>query len=256
MLQLPEPIKVASKEGNKATFEISPLMPGYGATIANPLRRVLLSSLTGAAVTSIKIKGVEHEFSTVTGVLEDVIEIILNVKKLRFRVYGDGPVKLMLETSGDKKVSGHDIKLTSDVELINKDQHIATITDKKSSFSMEIEIERGMGYVSVEQRRKEKLPIGVIAIDAIFSPVKMVNFSVENVRVGDRIDYNKVIMEVETDGSIQPEDAMKSASEILISHFKLLSEIEVPEIKEAKSSEKSPKKEVKEKKEAKAKKKK
>src|SRR3989344_4587318 len=125
MLQLPEKIKTISKDGSKATFEISPLMPGYGATIANPLRRVLLSSLSGAAVTSIKIKGVEHEFSTIPGVLEDVIEVILNVKKLRFKLHGEEPIKLTLNASGAKKITGKDIKLTSDAELINEDQHIA-----------------------------------------------------------------------------------------------------------------------------------
>ena len=238
MLQLPEEIKVVAKEGNRATFEISPLMPGYGATIANPLRRVLLSSLNGTAVTSIKIKGVEHEFSTIPGVLEDVIEIILNVKKLRFKLHGEGPVKVTLEASGEKKVTGKFIKLTSDVELINEDQHIATLTDKKTTLSMELEIERGMGYVSIEQRRKEKLPIGVIAIDAVFSHVRSVNFSVENKRVGDRIDYNKIVMEIETDGSIQPEQALKSASEILLDHFKIVSEVVVPEVKEAKPAKK------------------
>lgn len=250
-LQLPEQIKVVSKEENKAVFEISPLMPGYGATIANPLRRVLLSSLNGSAVTSIKIKGVEHEFSTIPGVLEDVIEVILNVKKLRFKLYGEGPVKLVLEGSGENKLTGKDIKLTSDVELINDDQHIATLTDKKASLNIEIEIEKGVGYVPVEKRMKEKLPIGVIAIDAIFSPVKIVNFTVENIRVGDKIDFNKVVMEVETDGSIQPEEAVKNASQILIDHFRVVSEVILPEIKEVK-----PKKEPKEKKETKTKKKK
>lgn len=245
MLQLPDKIKVVSKEDSKATFEISPLMPGYGATVANPLRRVLLSSLVGAAITSIKIKGVEHEFSTIPGVLEDIIEIILNVKKLRFKVYGDGPFKLTLDISGEKEATGKDIKLTSDVELINSDQHIATLTDKKSVLSMEIEIEKGVGYVSVEQRRKEKLPIGVIAIDAIFSPVKSVNFLVENTRVGERIDYNKITMEVETDGSIQPEQAMKDAANILMDHFKLVSDIEVPETKEKIKTAKKEKKETK-----------
>jgi len=234
MLQLPEQIKVVAKEGNKATFEISPLLPGYGATIANPLRRVLLSSLTGAAVTSIKIKGVEHEFTTIPGVLEDVIEIILNVKKLRFKLHGDGPVKLTLEASGEKKLSGKDIKLTSDVELINDDQHIATLTDKKISFILELEIEKGVGYVSVEQRRKEKLPIGVIAIDAVFSPVRSVNFSVENIRVGEKIDFNKVVLEIETDGTIQPELALKNATDIILDHFRVISEVKVPEVKEPK----------------------
>lgn len=250
-LQLPEQIKIVSKDGNKATFEISPLMPGYGATIANPLRRVLLSSLMGAAVTSVKIKGVEHEFSTMNGVLEDVIEIILNVKKLRFKVHGDGPVKLNLEGSGEKKLSGADIKLTSDVEIINSDQHIVTLTDKKASFSMELEIEKGIGYVPVEQRQKDKLPIGVIAIDAVFSPIKMVNFSVDNIRVGENINFNKVTMEVETDGSIQPEKALRDASEIILNHFKAFSEIEVPEESAKKETKASAKK-----KETKAKKKK
>lgn len=231
-MQLPEKIKVVSRGGHKATFEISPLMPGYGATVANPLRRVLLSSLSGAAVTSIKIKAVEHEFSTIPGVLEDVIEIILNVKKLRFKLHGDSPLKITLEASGEKKLTGKDIKLTSDIELINEDQHMATLTDKKASLSMELEVEKGIGYVPVEQRRKEKLPIGVIAIDAIFSPVKAVNFSVENIRVGERIDYNKVVMEIETDGSIEPEQALKDAAGILVDQFKIVTDIDVPEVKE------------------------
>ena len=251
MLQLPEQLKVVSKEGNRAVFEILPLLPGYGPTIANPLRRVLLSSLTGAAITSIKIKGVEHEFSTISGVLEDTIEIILNVKKLRFKLHGDGPVKITLDASGEKQLTGKDIKLTSDVELINEDQHIATLTEKKSSFNLELEIEKGIGYISVEQRRKDKLPIGVIAVDAIFSPVKMVNFSVENIRVGERIDYNKVVMEVETDGSIQPEKAMKDAADILVDHFKVVAEIQVPETKEPKPVKKKEAKEAKTKKKAK-----
>ncbi len=250
-LQLPEQLKVVSREGNKAVFEILPLLPGYGPTIANPLRRVLLSSLTGAAITSIKIKGVEHEFSTIPGILEDTIEIILNVKKLRFKLHGDGPVKVTLDASGEKQLTGKDIKLTSDVELINDDQHIATLTEKKSSFNLELEIEKGIGYVSVEQRRKDKLPIGVIAIDAIFSPVKMVNFSIEDIRVGERIDYNKVVMEVETDGSIQPEKAMKDAAEILVDHFKVVSEIQIPEAKEPKPAKKKDAKEPKTKKKAK-----
>lgn len=229
MLQLPEQIKVVSRDGNKGVFEISPLLPGYGATIANPLRRVLLSSLEGAAVTSVKIKGVDHQFSTIDGVLEDVIEIILNLKKLRFKIVGDGPVKLTLESKGEGEVKAGDIKLTSEIELINGDQHIATITDKKTELLIELDVEKGVGYVPVEQRQKEKLAIGVIALDVSFSPVKLVNFKVENTRVGQRIDFNKITMEIETDGSIQPEQAMKDAAEILVSHFKLVSEVAVPE---------------------------
>lgn len=230
MIQLPDSIKVISKEGNKAIFEISPLTPGYGATIANPLRRVLLSSLEGSAVTSIKIKGVDHEFSTIAGVLEDVIEIILNIKKIRFNQLTDAPVKLMLSKKGEGVVTAADIESNADVEVINGDQVIATITDKKTELSIEFDVEKGIGYVPVEQRQKDKLAIGAIAIDAIFSPVRMVNFTVENIRVGQRIDFNKVVMEVETDGSIQPEAALKRSSEILADHFRLINEIAVPEV--------------------------
>jgi len=242
MLTLPEQVKTISKEGNKSVFEIGPLMPGYGATVANPLRRVLLSSMEGAAVTSIKIKGIDHEFSTLEGVQEDIIEIILNVKKLRFKLFSDGPVKLTLDVKGEKIVTAKDIKLTSDVELINDEQHIATLTDKKSELSIEIEVERGVGYVPVEQRQKDKLAIGVIAIDAIFSPVKLVNFIVENTRVGQRIDFNKITMEIETDGSIDPEAALKKAGEILNDHFRIISEIKVEEVEAPKKKEKKEKK--------------
>ena len=229
MIQLPEEVKVVKKEGNRAVFEIAPLLPGYGATVANPLRRVLLSSLEGAAITSVKIKGVDHEFSSIPGVLEDVIQLILNIKKIRVRSFSNDPVVLTLEAKGERAVTAEDIKVPADVELVNPEQHIATITDKKTELQMELTIERGKGYVPVEERQKEKLPIGVIAIDAIFSPVKMVNFTVEDVRVGQRIDFNKIVMEVETDGSISPEAALKNAADILIDHFKVVAEIKAPE---------------------------
>lgn len=227
MIQLPEQVKTIKKEGNKATFEISPLMPGYGATIANPLRRVLLSSLEGAAITSIKIKGVDHEFSTAPGVMEDIIQIILNVKRIRFKLYSDEPVKVSLHVKGEKEVTAADIKTTSEVEVINLDQHIATLTDKKADFEMELDIEKGVGYMPVEQRQKDKLAIGVIAIDAIFSPVRMVNFTVDNVRVDQRIDYNRITLDLETDGSIEAEEALKRASEILVRHFEAIGSVEV-----------------------------
>lgn len=248
MVQLPEQIKIVSRDGNRASFEISPLLPGYGPTIANPLRRVLLSSLEGAAVTSIKIKGIDHEFSALSGVLEDVIELILNIKKIRFRLYGDGPVKVTLAEKGEKNIIAGNIKLTSDIEIINDDQHIATITDKKTTLEIEMEVEKGIGYVPVEQRQKEKLAIGVIAIDAIFSPVKIVNFTVENVRVGQRIDFNKILMDIETDGSISPDKAIRNAAEILVNHFKIIEdsiEDKEPEKKKKKSDSKEEKKEKK-----------
>ncbi len=244
MIQLPEEVKVVKKEGNRAVFEIGPLMPGYGATIANPLRRILLSSLEGAAIVSIKIKGVDHEFGAIAGVQEDVIEMILNLKKLRFRCFSDEPVTVHLAVKGEREITGQDIELTSDVELINGDQHIATLTDKKAELDMELTVQKGRGYVTVEQHQKEKLPIGVIAIDAAYSPVRLVNFTIEDVRVGQRIDYNKVTMEVETDGAIQPEQALKEAAEILASHFTLVSQIAVPEapaktVKKAKKTKKA-----------------
>jgi len=214
-------------------------MPGYGATIANPLRRVLLSSLEGAAVTAIKIKGVDHEFTAVPGVMEDIIQIILNVKRIRFKLHSEGPVKIILSAKGEKEVTAADIKTTSDAEIINPDQHIATLTDKKAEFEVEFDVERGVGYVPVEQKQKDKLAIGVIAVDAIFSPVRMVNFTVENVRVGQRIDFHKITIDIETDGSIEPEEALRRASEILVKHFETIGSIEVPEKKEEKPKKKT-----------------
>ena len=205
---------------------------------------MLLSSLEGSAVTSIKIKGVDHEFSAISGVLEDVIQIILNVKRIRFVSYSAEPVVVKLSVKGEKEVTAADIDLTSDVELINPGQHIATLTDKKTHFEMEFTVEKGRGYVPVEQRQKEKLPIGVIAVDAIFSPVRLVNFTVDDVRVNNRIDYNKITMEIETDGSLEPEQALKDASAILVEHFKLVNEIPVAErVKKATKKTKKAKKE-------------
>ena len=241
-MQLPESVKVIKKEGNRATFEIGPLMPGYGPTIANPLRRVLLSSLEGSAVTSVKISGIDHEFTAIPNILEDVIQVVLSLKQLRFKSYSPEPIIVKLEAKGEKAVTGADIILHSDVELINPGQHICTITNKKGAIDMELTIQRGRGYLSTEQREKEKLPIGVIAIDAIFSPVRLVNFSIDDVRVGDRIDFHRITMEIETDGSVQPEFAIQEASRILKEHFDLISQIRVPEAEEKpEKSEKKPK---------------
>ena len=238
MIQLPTEPKVVSKKDNVVLFEISPLYPGYGMTVGNTLRRVLLSSLEGASVTSVKIKGVDHEFSTITGILEDVVDIILNLKKVRFKVFKDEPVTLTLNAKGEGEITAADITATADVEVVNPEQHIATITDKKTELDAEITVEKGIGYVPVEQRQKEKLSIGKIAVDGIFTPVRGVNFTVENIRVGQRTDYNKVLLEVETDGSISPESALRSACQIVIEHFNIISTIQVP--KEETPSEKKP----------------
>lgn len=244
MIQLPSEVKVVSKENRKAVFEITPLYPGYGVTVGNSLRRVLLSSLDGAAIVSIKIKGVSHEFSTIPGVMEDVMEIIMNLKKVRMKLLTDGPALLKLKIKGEKKVTAEDIEATSEIEIINKDQHIATMTDKKGELEMEMTVEKGIGYEPAEQRQKEKLSVGMITIDAIFSPVEAVNFSVENIRVGQRTDYNKVILDITTDGTISPEEALYKSSQILIQHFQTIggSEPEPSEIKVKTKKEKKTKK--------------
>lgn len=212
--------KLAEKKGqNLAVFEIDSLYPGYGVTIGNALRRVLLSSIPGAAITRVQIKGVPHEFSTIPGVLEDTLLIILNLKKLRFKMFTSEPQIATLKVKGKKEVKGKDFKLPSQVELVNKDQHIATLTGPKSSLEMEVQIERGLGHEPVERRKKEKLKIGEIQIDAIYSPVKRVAFWVENMRVGERTDFNKLKMEVETDGTILPEEVFSKACDILVNHF-------------------------------------
>lgn len=219
MIPLPSQPKIIEKKENKAIFEIEGLYPGYGVTIGNSLRRVLLSSLEGAAVTQAKIKGVPHEFSTIPGVMEDTISILLNLKQLRFKIFTDEPQKATLKIKGEKEVKGRDFKLPAQVELINKDAPIATLTSKNAELEMEIQIEKGIGYLPVERRKKEKLEIGQIAIDAIFTPVRRVAFQIENMRVGERTDFGRLILEVETDGTITPEEAFYRASEILKLHF-------------------------------------
>ena len=232
MLQLPQPVKIVKKENNQAIFEIEPLYPGYGITIGNALRRVLLSSLEGAAVTQVKIKGVAHEFSTIPGVLEDVITILLNIKQLRFRLFGSEPQKATLKVKGEKEVTGTDFVLPPQVELVNKDCHLATLTSKSAELEMEIQIEKGIGYSPREERTKKKSEIGTIVIDAIFTPIKRVTYRVEDMRVGERTDYNRLFLEVETDGTITPEEAFYQAAKILIEHFSIIIEsIKVPEKK-------------------------
>ena len=238
MIPLPQNPKIIKKEQNKAIFEIEGLYPGYGATVGNSLRRVLLSSLPGAAVTQMKIKGVQHEFSTIPGVIEDVITIGLNLKQLRFKIYTDEPQKARLKIKGEKEVKGSNFELPSQIELINKNSHIATLTDKKAELDIEIQIEKGMGYVPVERRKKEKQEIGAIALDAIFTPIRRISFNVENMRVGDRTDFDKLSLEIETDGTITPEETFLEASEILVKHFSLLFESIMPPKEEKKAETK------------------
>lgn len=221
MIPLPLNPKIISEEKNQAVFEIEALYPGYGTTVGNCLRRVLLSSLSGAAITEVKIKGVQHEFSTIPGVLEDVISILMNLKQLRFKLHGDEPQKAQLIISGEKEAKGSDFNLPSQIELVNKDAHVLTVTGKKAEVEMEITVSKGLGYESVERRKKEKLEVGVIALDAIFTPVRKISYQVENMRVGDRIDFDRLRITIETDGTITPNEAFRQASEILLEHFSL-----------------------------------
>ncbi|MFH0852497.1 MAG: DNA-directed RNA polymerase subunit alpha [bacterium] len=233
-IPLPQKPKVIEKQGNRAVFEIEGCYPGYGITLGNALRRVLLSSLVGAAATGFKIKGVQHEFSTIPGVIEDAIEIILNLKKIRFRYYGEEPITVFLSAKGQKDVKAGDIKISSEIEVINKDAHIVSLSDKKAELEIEIKVEKGLGFVPVEKRRKEKLEIGMIAIDSFFTPVTKANFQVENMRVGEQTDFNRLKIEIETDGSISPEGAFIQAAKILVDQFGLFLEMEKGEEEEEK----------------------
>ncbi|MDO8566033.1 MAG: DNA-directed RNA polymerase subunit alpha [Candidatus Moranbacteria bacterium] len=222
----PQKPKYVALGENHGKFEILGCYPGYGTTLGNALRRVLLSSLDGAAAKSVKIKGVSHEFSTISGVMEDVVQIILNLKQVRFKLHGEESVKVTLKSKGEGVVTAAAIKVPSSVEIVNPDHIIATITDKKTEFEMEIEIDKGVGYVPVESREKEDRDISVIAIDAIYTPVKRVNYEIENMRVGKRTDYDKITLEVVTDGSISPTEAFEKSVAILVSQFSSLTGVE------------------------------
>lgn len=217
-IQLPEVKKLESSK-NTATFSIEPLHPGYGMTLGNSLRRVLLSSLEGAAVTSVKIEGVLHEFSTITNVKEDVVEIIMNLKKLRVKSLSDEVEYLTLSKSGAGKVTAADIKQTQNVEVLNPELHIATLDNKNAKFDVELRVDRGRGYVTVEKRKREKLGVGFIALDALYSPIRRVRYNVESTRVGQMTNLDKLIIEIETDGTMTPDEALSRSSEILVEHF-------------------------------------
>src|SRR3989344_5264077 len=212
MISLPSQPQVVLEEQNRAIFEIEGLYPGFGQTIGNSLRRVLLSSLKGAAITSVKIEGVGHEFFTLEGEMENAVDIILNLKQARFKLNDDGPYTIELSVSGEKEVTCGDFKTPSQIEVVSPDAHIATLTSKKSKFKLEAVVESGLGYLPVEARSKEKVEVGTIALDAAFSPVQHVNYEVENMRVGDRTDYNKVRFHIETDGSLTPMEAFQKSA--------------------------------------------
>jgi len=233
-------IKKTSGTSTKGTFEIGGLYAGYGITIGNTLRRVLFSSLPGAVITQIKIKGVNHEFSTLPGVMEDVVEMTLNLKKIRFRALTDEPQVLTLKIKGEKEIKASDINTNAQVELITPKIHIATLTAKSAELDMELTVERGLGYSPAESRQSEKLPIGTVVLDAAFSPVVSASFNIENMRVGGRTDYNRLNLTIETDGSIAPEAALRKACNILQDHFAKIAQVEVAEV-ETKEKEKKEK---------------
>jgi DNA-directed RNA polymerase subunit alpha len=221
-LQMPKGLQPdAGNSERYGRFTLEPLERGFGTTLGNALRRVLLSSLQGAAITSVRIEGVLHEFSTLPGVIEDVTEIVLNLKQVRLKLHGDGPKKGVFEMRGKGEVRAGDLQVDADVEVLNKDQHIATL-NRDGDLRMEVEINGGRGYVSADQHTSADRPIGVIPIDSLFSPVTKVNYTVEATRLGQRIDYDKLSMEVWTDGSILPNDAVSMSSKILRDHFSLL----------------------------------
>jgi DNA-directed RNA polymerase subunit alpha len=210
-------IKNTKTQGNYASYDIEPLEAGYGMTLGNTLRRVLLSSLSGAAVTSIRIEGVQHEFQDIPHVMEDVTDIVLNVKKLRLRSFSDHPVSMRLEVNGEREVTAADIQVPSTVEIVNPDLHIATLDNQNAHLDMELVVEIGKGYVPADS--KEDQPIGVIPIDAIYTPVQKVNYTVEHTRVGQMTNFDKIILDIWTDGTITPDEALRQSADILVRHF-------------------------------------
>jgi DNA-directed RNA polymerase subunit alpha len=231
--QLPQ--KISFEEETLTDFYgklvAEPLERGFGTTIGNSLRRVLLSSIEGAAVTGIRMRGVLHEFSAIKSVKEDVVDIVLNVKKLRFRVYGDGSRTASIKVKGPKVVTGADIETDSNVEVLNTDCYIATV-DNNATLDMELYVRKGKGYIPAELNKEEELPVDVIAVDSIYSPIKRVNFWVEKARVGRSTDYDRLVMELWTDGGITPEKAVSDAASILMDHLDLFIFVEEEDIAE------------------------
>ena len=220
-INLPE-IKEVNTTGNNSTFEVEPLYPGYGMTLGNSMRRVLLSSLAGSAITGVKIEGASHEFTAVPGVREDVIEIILNLKQIRFANMHEDKVVVNLKKTGKGEVTAADIKTVAGVEIANPELVIANLDNSKSKIEIELQIEKGRGYVAVESRASEKLPVGMIAVDAIYTPIKRVRYNIENTRVGQMTNFDKLVLDVETDGTMTPAEAVAQAAEILVGHFQVL----------------------------------
>lgn len=248
MYTLPETERMTITEQPESdrvsTFVIEPLSPGYGMTVGHSLRRVLLTSLEGAAVAYVKIQGVDHEFSTVKGMREDVVDLILNLKTLRVRSESDAPVVLKLEKKGAGTVTAADFAPNADVAIADPEHYLATL-DKDGKLSMEVTIEKGQGYLPTEKKDREKLPIGTIAVDSIFTPIKRVHYDVEHTRVGDRTDFDKLSIELTTDGTVTPAEAMVHASQILTEHFTIVRDAAQASVDAAATQSVKPKKAAK-----------
>lgn len=219
---LPSKPRIVSEEDNRGVYEIDGLYPGYGHTLGNSLRRIILSSLAGAAITRVKIDGVAHEFSTIQHVKEEVITILLNLKRIRFAMHSEEPLVMQLSVSGQKDATAGDIVAPSQIEILNPEQPIASVTHKSGSLSIEMTVEHGLGYVPREVHTKEKVEVGTIALDAVFTPVRRANYEVENMRVGDRTDYNRLRLSIETDGTITPHEALEQSIETMLHQLKAI----------------------------------
>jgi DNA-directed RNA polymerase subunit alpha len=217
---LPSKPRVVSEENNLGVFEIDGLYPGYGHTLGNSLRRIILSSLPGAAITQVKIDGVEHEFSSLAGVKEDVITILLNLRRIRLNMHNEEPLTISLKKNEVGAVTAADIDAPSQIEILNPEQHIAEITNKSTKLNIEMTIERGLGYVPREVHQRDKVEVGTIALDAVFTPIRRANYEVENMRVGDRTDYNRLRVTIETDGTFSAREALEKSIEIMVHQLK------------------------------------
>ncbi|QQR65183.1 DNA-directed RNA polymerase subunit alpha [Candidatus Kaiserbacteria bacterium] len=219
---LPSKPRVIKEEEFSGVFEIDGLYPGYGHTLGNSLRRIILSSLPGAAITQVKIEGVQHEFSTIAGIKEDVVTILLNLKRVRLLMHSDTPLTISLKASGAQVVTAAQISTPSQITILNPEQKIAEITEKGTTLDLEVTVEHGLGYVPREVHQKEKVDIGTIALDAVFTPIRRVNYEVENMRVGDRTDYNRLRVFIETDGTLTPRQALENSIEIMVHQLKAI----------------------------------
>jgi DNA-directed RNA polymerase subunit alpha len=225
---MPSKPRIVSEEDNKGVFEIDGLYPGYGHTLGNSLRRIILSSLPGASITSLKIDGVSHEFQTMDGIKEDVIVMILNLKKIRFKMISDEPQTVTLSIKGPKEVLAKDIKTGGQVEILTPDLHIVEITGK-ITLNIEMKIEKGLGFIPKESLQKEKVDIGTIAVDGIFTPIRRVAYEVENMRVGDNTNFNRLRISIETDGTLSAREAFLKSIEIMINQLKSIIDFKEPE---------------------------